>query len=209
MWRVGRLATVAALVAAACQSSSPGSIPGDAGDAGENGAGSDATLPGDAGPDAQGTGCALPSDCRSFPIPGPALACCVHDLCLYGDAALTQTCSDAATQDITASNYDQSCRTDSDCVAIAEGNFCDPGANNGCTNAAINKSALAQYRADLAKTQAAVCYGLSGCPLEVAPCCRSGVCGTNAQCVNALTKGESADASTSAGDHDAMSDGGD
>jgi hypothetical protein len=192
MCRVDRLTSVAALFAAACQSSSPASLPGDAGDAG----GGDANSVDDAGSDAQATSCTVPSDCHSFPIPGPAVACCVHDACLYGNAALAQTCANAGTQNIMASNYDQSCRTDSDCVAIEEGNFCNPGANDGCTNAAINKSALAQYQADLAKTQAGVCYGLSGCGAEFGPCCQSGMCSVNFACNNPLTGDASADAGT-------------
>src|SRR5580698_1713270 len=131
MLRVGRWTTLAALFAAACQSSSPASLPGDAGDAGEG----DAKSPGDAGPDAEPTSCTVPSDCISF-HGGPAIACCVRNACLYGEAAQAETCADAAAQDIMASNYDQSCQKDSDCVAIEEGNFCDPGANTGCTNAA-------------------------------------------------------------------------
>jgi hypothetical protein len=93
-----------------------------------------------------------------------------------GQAAEAQTCSNPDTQNVFASNYDQSCRTDSDCVPVEEGNFCDPGSNNGCTNAAINQSALSRYNAALAQTQAGVCIGLAGCPEEIGPCCRQGIC---------------------------------
>jgi hypothetical protein len=100
-----------------------------------------------------------------------------------------------------ASSYDQSCQKDNDCVAIEEGNFCQPGANNGCSNAAINKSALAQYKTDLAKTTAGVCYGPTGCPAEFGPCCQNGVCSANLQCSNVVAGDASAEAgSTSATD---------
>jgi hypothetical protein len=120
---------------------------------------------------------------------------------MYGQAAGTDSCVDASAQIIMASSYDQSCQKDSDCVAIEEGDFCQPGANNGCTNAAINRTALAQYHADLAKTMAGVCYGLTGCPAEVGPCCQSGVCRVNEQCFNVMAGDASAEAeSTSAAD---------
>ncbi len=95
---------------------------------------------------------------------------------MYGIAAEAETCADAASQNIMASSYDQTCQVDSDCVAVEEGNFCTPGANNGCTNATINKSALPQYRADLAKTQAGICSAVAGCTVEIPPCCQSGTC---------------------------------
>jgi hypothetical protein len=126
--------------------------------------------------------CASPQDCFAHFVAGPQVFCCIHNACIEGQAAEAQTCSDPAAQNIMASSYDQSCRTDSDCIAVEEGNFCDPGANNGCTNAAINKSALPQYKADLAKTQAGVCFGLSGCPEESSPCCQNGTCQVNGQC---------------------------
>ena len=54
---------------------------------------------------------------------------------------------------IEASNYDQSCTTDSDCIAIAEGDVCTP-CGIGCTNAAINVAAHARYKADVASANA-------------------------------------------------------
>jgi hypothetical protein len=194
MSRIGRLTTLAVLFAAACQSSSATS-PGDAGNLGEG----DVTSTGDAKPeDGQPTSCTAPSDCIEFP-PGPAIACCIGRACMYGQAAGTDSCVDASAQIIMASSYDQSCQKDSDCVAIEEGDFCQPGANNGCTNAAINRTALTQYQADLAKTTAGVCYGLTGCPLESGPCCQSGVCAVDGQCFDAVA----GDASAKVGSADA------
>jgi hypothetical protein len=165
------LKVVALSIAGAC--SAAGTTAADAG--------LDAQPSNDSGVDAQGGACTVPSDCVAFPG-GPAIACCIHNACLYAEAAEAQTCGDASAQTITATSYDQTCQKDSDCVAIEEGNFCLPGANNGCTNAAINKGALAQYRADLAKTQGGVCYGVTGCPEEGAPCCASGKCTADPQC---------------------------
>jgi hypothetical protein len=53
-------------------------------------------------------------------------------------------CTDADVQLIQASSYDQSCTTDSDCIAVGEGNACYPCAI-ACTSAAINRSAESQY----------------------------------------------------------------
>jgi hypothetical protein len=146
------------------------------------------------GDDASTFACASPQDCSIHLTAGPAVFCCIHNVCIVGQAAEAQTCSDPAAQNIMASSYDQSCQGDSDCIAVEEGNFCDPGANNGCTNAAINKSAVAQYNADLAKTQASVCFGLSGCPAESGPCCQNGTCQVGGQCFSAVQGDAATDA---------------
>jgi hypothetical protein len=52
-------------------------------------------------------------------------------------------CPDANAQLIQASNYDQTCALDSDCVAISEGSGCSAGDFN-CPSAAIRKGAYAQ-----------------------------------------------------------------
>jgi hypothetical protein len=166
------------LVAAACQSSNSGG--GQAEDAGDAG-GVDARVSSDGSPGRSPTACTASSDCFPYPA-GPAVACCIQSACVYGNAAEAETCADAASQNILASSYDQTCQLDSDCVAIEEGNFCTPDANNGCTNATISKSALSQYQADLAKTQAGVCYSVAGCPAEIAPCCQSGTCAMGGPC---------------------------
>ena len=86
---------------------------------------------------------------------------------------------------IHASSYDQSCTTDSDCVAVAEGNACIACGFN-CANAVINVSAQAQYRADIANTPAGSSESdpacVSGCPAEFVPCCRAGQCRTDSTC---------------------------
>ncbi len=90
---------------------------------------------------------------------------------------------DAGCTEIEASNYDQSCKSDSDCVTVSVGNACEKcvfacGENVG----AINAAAIAQYTADVAMTPAGV--GFCGCPSVgvVVPCCRSGQCHADNEC---------------------------
>ncbi len=140
-----------------------------------------ASTPDAEGSDASTFACLSPQDCTVHTPAGPAVFCCIDKTCIYGQAALSVPCSDAEVQTIQASNYDQSCATDSDCVAVGEGNFCLAGAGN-CPSAAINKSAYAAYQADVARTQAAVCTAISSCVASSGPCCRHGTCQMNLAC---------------------------
>jgi hypothetical protein len=122
-----------------------------------------------------------PQDC------GPGAQCCLDQVCADGQSMIVQ-----------ASDYDQSCAVDSDCVAVSEGNACYPCAL-GCTNAAIRAAAYAQYQADVARTFAfapggcqAVCLGRRN------PCCRAGRCRADSECPNPYAVGE--DATDGAGD---------
>lgn len=100
---------------------------------------------------------------------------------------------DAAACYISASDYDQACSVDSDCVAVVEsaeggiglfglfvqsGNYCQPLCM--CGGQAINKSAAAQYRADVSKTpvgSGAIQTPPCNCPnIGGAACCRGGRC---------------------------------
>ncbi len=103
------------------------------------------------------------------------------------EASSASPCTDANVQLIQASNYDQSCQADSDCIAVGEGNACYPCAID-CTSAAINKSAEAHYKEDVAKTPAGVAQTgtICGCPAEFYPCCRGGTCHADLQCQNPL-----------------------
>jgi hypothetical protein len=89
----------------------------------------------------------------------------------------TVACTDANVETISASDYDQSCNVDSDCVAVGEGNACFP-CTIICKGAPISRGALPAYQSDVSKTigaretESVSC----GCPLESTPCCRSGVC---------------------------------
>jgi len=76
---------------------------------------------------------------------------------------------------IEASNYDQSCSVDSDCVLEPEGNFCEAGCTN-CAGAAISVNAQAQYEADLASriSTPLICP----CPESLPAVCDNGKCTT-------------------------------
>jgi hypothetical protein len=90
---------------------------------------------------------------------------------------------------IGASNYDRSCKVDSDCVAVLEQDFC-------CPSAAIDIDAQSQYMADFDKASAA-CDAMGcavSCPITGAPCCRDGMCGLGAQCVAPVGEAGGADA---------------
>jgi hypothetical protein len=72
-----------------------------------------------------------------------------------------------------ATSYDQSCTTDSDCVAVVDGTGC-------CPNSSVNVSVQAKYTADFQKSFAACggeaqCVGLGGCA-NIGPCCVGGTC---------------------------------
>ncbi len=81
------------------------------------------------------------------------------------------------------SSYDQSCTADSDCVAVGFGDACLVCEIGCVANAAISKSAEAQYRSDVTETPAngADC----GCPegLPGGPCCIGGMCQFGSQCL--------------------------
>jgi hypothetical protein len=150
--------------------------------------------------DARGDGpvaCASRFDCTSLsPDFAPSsdqdlVPCCVDSVCRL--EAYDDGCTDAGAQIILASNYDQSCMTDSDCVWVAEGNFCYPGVTN-CGTATISKTANAQYQADVAKTRSASCYAPGSCGANFGPCCVNGMCQVGSACGTSVTSA-AADAS--------------
>jgi hypothetical protein len=73
---------------------------------------------------------------------------------------------------ISASDYDQSCKVDSDCVDVFEGQLC--GSNCRCPNATINQSAQARYESVVSHADAGVttCF----CPCFGPSRCEQGVC---------------------------------
>jgi hypothetical protein len=75
---------------------------------------------------------------------------------------------------VRASDYDQSCTVDTDCVPVSEGNLCDPAASE-CPNAAISKSADAQYQAAADKALAS-CHAQASCAFPPGACCVAGNC---------------------------------
>jgi sulfatase modifying factor 1 len=86
---------------------------------------------------------------------------------------------------ILASDYDQSCTSDSDCVGVTAGNFCgsNPTCNCGGFTDAISVNALAQFNADVAKTPSGP-QVTCPCPMPAEPpgttsavCCKNSTCG--------------------------------
>jgi hypothetical protein len=84
---------------------------------------------------------------------------------------------------IIASNYDDTCSADDDCIDVTSGgsvyfgSWC--GAECLCVNGAINRDAEAQYVADVERTPigtGAVRPPACGCPNAGLPCCRAGRC---------------------------------
>ncbi len=112
--------------------------------------------------------------------PGATAASC-HDV--SWDMLCCAVDEDAGCTEIEASSYDESCKSDSDCVTVNVGSTCSAcvfacGQNVG----AINAGAMAQYTADVAKTPAGAipCFCPTG-GLGV-PCCRSGQCHAGNEC---------------------------
>ncbi len=92
---------------------------------------------------------------------------------------------DAGCPDVEALSYDQSCKSDSDCVTVSVGSAClscifSCGGDVG----SISAAALTQYIADFAKTPAR--DSTCGCPLVRSPripaCCRSDQCQVGNEC---------------------------
>lgn len=92
-------------------------------------------------------------------------------------------CTDGGAYVIQAENYYQSCSTSSDCVAVGEGNACDP-CGTSCPNAAINVKAKPRYDADVAKASAERLPDASSCacPAAFGPCCVNGTCRNDLVC---------------------------
>ena len=151
----------------------------------------DATSPEE---DAPVVACKSANDCyEKGPFPS-TVYCCLDKVCVFSnDSTSIVDCDDADAQLIQASNYDQSCTTDSDCVAVSVGNACYPGFLN-CTLGTINVGALAQYNADVAKTSAALCGVMGDCSVQI-PCCHNGTCQPGSdQCVPTLPGDAATDA---------------
>ena len=91
-----------------------------------------------------------------------------------GDAGTTGSASCAI---VLASQYDQSCIVDSDCVGVGEVPSCPAAACDSCITAAVNKSAAAQYGKVFEEAFASSPPGtLCGCNCESSPACSNGKC---------------------------------
>jgi hypothetical protein len=136
-------------------------------------AGTDAsTEAADASPEAAVGFCLVAGDCPMHA--GPQVYCCTDNVC---GSNVPEACADGGEEPVVASNYDQTCTTDTDCVPIAEGNACSMV--GPCLTGLINKSSLARYQAD---TAGVPCYGLSNCIEALPQCCMGGSCQMGSVC---------------------------
>jgi hypothetical protein len=85
----------------------------------------------------------------------PAAATCCLD-------PFFAACDQGRTFPIAASNYDQSCERNSDCIGIGEGNGCDCGI--ACSNAAINVRDREKWLTDLQVTPSYRAGIVCNCP---------------------------------------------
>jgi hypothetical protein len=102
------------------------------------------------------------------------------------DSASAHPAPETGTCVIEATNYDQSCMADTDCVGTANsfpvesGNYCKTMCL--CGGDAINKSAVAQYVHDVSMTPLGSgptdAWGDCLCEAVLAPCCVKGLCTT-------------------------------
>ena len=160
---------------------------------------------------AAATGCSSTSSNPGSPD-GAAMTPEAQSDAPHEDSGPNACIEDAGVKLIQASDYDQSCKVDTDCRSIGEGNACVPCAFACGLGAAINVSALAQYNSDVANTPAvAVKFGglicASACAEAFGPCCVGGRCqtSTTSQCPGTATNAGDAAADTGA---DAARDGG-
>ena len=155
-----------------------------AGDAAPAGAVACAAIGGKCVPANSGCGTPATGDCTSGGIPAGSI-CCLD--------GVGNVCADGGEEVISASNYDQSCTKDSDCIAIATGNVCFPCIIECATGGAISAAAMSQYQADIEKTSAWATIQSTissndahflgcGCPFNFGPCCRAGMCQRGISC---------------------------
>lgn len=105
--------------------------------------------------------CTGPHDCL-FRLPFGSVYCCIDHVCT---SDVPKTCPDGIDRPIRASNYDQSCTTDTDCVGIDEGSACSD--LSPCGGASINRDAYAKYQSDTASVP---CFYGSTCGGPGAEC---------------------------------------
>lgn len=78
---------------------------------------------------------------------------------------------------VRAADYDQSCSADSDCVAVGEGNACEPTCVFACrANSAINTRDLDRYQTDLMRTPAGRLPTSCQCPAGSTVRCIQSLC---------------------------------
>lgn len=84
---------------------------------------------------------------------------------------------DAACSVVLASNYDESCTVDTDCVGVGQVSSCPAAACDYCEVWAINKAAMARYQKVFSQAIASMPAGsFCGCPCIGVAICRAGKC---------------------------------
>jgi hypothetical protein len=130
-----------------------------------------------------GAGCSVPGlTCQYITGPPPLVSEFVTSYCCDGTRcawAIEQGngCPNGNTcGSIRASEYDQSCAVDSDCVTEPEGNFCGSNHCTNCAGAVVSVKAQALYEADLASKISTpfICP----CPPGPSAVCNNGRCAT-------------------------------
>jgi hypothetical protein len=77
---------------------------------------------------------------------------------------------------VLASDYDQSCDADTDCVGVGQVPSCPAFAGYDCPTEAVNKQVATQYNAGFSQAFASRGPGGSTCPCVSGAVCRSGIC---------------------------------
>jgi hypothetical protein len=86
-----------------------------------------------------------------------------------------QESGDATVCVVAPSNYDTSCKADSECVLLAFGDYCKSSCI--CPSGYINRSSLTDYMNDVSRApSAATTQGNCRCPSLGPGCCQSGQC---------------------------------
>jgi hypothetical protein len=130
-----------------------------------------------------GAACAVPGlNCQYITGPPPSVSEFVTSYCCDGTRCAWTIeqgngCPNGNTcGTIKASDYDQSCAVDSDCVLEPEGDFCGSNQCTNCAGAVISAKAQARYEADLATkiSTPLTCP----CPSGPTAVCNQGKCAT-------------------------------
>ena len=128
-------------------------------------------------PPALGTKCTMPGSVCEYITgsPGqlPTIYCCDGDTGTW-DVRMDGCPNGNACGSIRAQDYDQTCKTNSDCVGVTEGDLCAPNVCSNCKNAAINVGAQAKYAADFESKDSTpfICP----CPSGPSIVCQGGTC---------------------------------
>lgn len=131
----------------------------------------------DSAPSVPGTDASATGDAAgTFDAPAALDAAAALDA---SSAALeAASAADATSCLVVASDYDQTCAVDADCVNVGEVLTCPANACSFCRIETISAHAAAAYTAAFSRATAAVPIDAvaCGCPDEGRPCCMAGTC---------------------------------